>query len=180
MSLFIAPASCKVLNWLQWNFQTKVKYIKSTCEILARDYDGDIPETVEGLCKLPGVGPKMAHLCMNIAWHKMSGIGKFHGFVGRLIRIRGLNHQLANFTKILKGEWKKPELSTDLNYYPVIHKVDLTVFHGLFNLASLQALTPTSTASATAWGGPARAAPRRPRRRGRRWRTGYRRRSGSR
>ena len=115
MSLFIAPASCKVLNWLQWNFQTKVKYIKSTCEILARDYDGDIPETVEGLCKLPGVGPKMAHLCMNIAWHKMSGIGKFHGFVGRLIRIRGLNHQLANFTKILKWEWKKPEPSTELN-----------------------------------------------------------------
>ena len=57
-------------------FQNKVKYIKSTCEILVRDYDGDIPETVEGLCKLPGVGPKMAHLCMNIAWHKMSGIGK--------------------------------------------------------------------------------------------------------
>ena len=81
MSLFIAPASCKVLNWLQTNFQTKVKYIKSTCEILVRDYDGDIPETVEDLCKLPGVGPKMAHLCMNIAWHKMSGIGEFHGFV---------------------------------------------------------------------------------------------------
>ena len=58
------------------NFQTKVKHIKSTCEILVRDYDGDIPETVEDLCKLPGVGPKMAHLCMNIAWNKMSGIGK--------------------------------------------------------------------------------------------------------
>ena len=47
-----------------------------TCEILERDYDGDIPATVEDLCKLPGVGPKMAHLCMNIAWNKMSGIGE--------------------------------------------------------------------------------------------------------
>ena len=47
-----------------------------TCEILERDYDGDIPGTVEDLCKLPGVGPKMAHLCMNIAWNKMSGIGE--------------------------------------------------------------------------------------------------------
>lgn len=24
---------------------------------------------------LPGVGPKMAHICMNVAWDKLSGIG---------------------------------------------------------------------------------------------------------
>ena len=59
-----------------FNFQTKVRHIKSTCEILVKDYDGDIPESVEDLCKLPGVGPKMAHLCMNIAWNQMSGIGE--------------------------------------------------------------------------------------------------------
>lgn len=56
-------------------FQTKVKHLKKTAEILKRDYDCDIPDSVEGLCKLPGVGPKMAHLCMNIAWKKQSGIG---------------------------------------------------------------------------------------------------------
>ena len=44
--------------------------------MLSSDFDGDIPDSVEGLCGLPGVGPKMAHLCMNIAWKKQSGIGE--------------------------------------------------------------------------------------------------------
>jgi endonuclease-3 len=43
---------------------------------LKNDYDCDIPNSVEGLCKLPGVGPKMAYLCMNIAWKETTGIGR--------------------------------------------------------------------------------------------------------
>jgi len=54
-----------------------VKYIKRTSEILRDQYDGDIPDTVEKLCSLPGVGPKMAHLCMNSAWGIVTGIGKY-------------------------------------------------------------------------------------------------------
>lgn len=56
-------------------WRTKVKYIKKTCEVLRDEYDCDIPNTLEGLCKLPGVGPKMAHLCMKTAWGKVTGIG---------------------------------------------------------------------------------------------------------
>ncbi|XP_044252425.1 endonuclease III-like protein 1 [Tribolium madens] len=56
-------------------WKTKVKYIKKTTEILKNDYNGDIPKTVEDLCKLPGVGPKMAHLCMKTAWNEVTGIG---------------------------------------------------------------------------------------------------------
>jgi len=48
----------------------KAGYIKRTAEILQEKYDGDIPDTVEGLCSLPGVGEKMAHLCMGAAWNK--------------------------------------------------------------------------------------------------------------
>lgn len=55
--------------------QSKVKYIKKTTEILKKNYNGDIPKTVEDLCKLPGVGPKMAHLCMKTAWNEVTGIG---------------------------------------------------------------------------------------------------------
>ena len=58
------------------NFQKKVVYIKKTCEILARDYEGDIPPTLKEMCQLPGVGPKMAHLCMDIGWGKLTGIGE--------------------------------------------------------------------------------------------------------
>ena len=56
-------------------WKRKVAYIKETCQVLKNDYNGDIPDTVEGLCKLKGVGPKMAHICMNVAWGKQSGIG---------------------------------------------------------------------------------------------------------
>lgn len=54
-----------------------MKYIKNTTAILKEEYSGDIPNTVESLCRLPGVGPKMAHLCMNIGWGIVTGIGNF-------------------------------------------------------------------------------------------------------
>ncbi|XP_066990162.1 endonuclease III-like protein 1 [Macrobrachium rosenbergii] len=56
-------------------WKKKVVYIKKTCEILKEKYACDIPPTVEEMCKLPGVGPKMAHLCMDIGWGKLTGIG---------------------------------------------------------------------------------------------------------
>lgn len=53
----------------------KTKYIKATAIILRDQFNSDIPETVEGLMSLPGVGPKMAYLCMSAAWGKVEGIG---------------------------------------------------------------------------------------------------------
>lgn len=55
--------------------QTKVKYIKKTTQTLKEQYNGDIPDSVEKLCKLTGVGPKMAHICMKVAWNRITGIG---------------------------------------------------------------------------------------------------------
>uniref|UniRef100_A0AAY4E9R9 Endonuclease III-like protein 1 n=1 Tax=Denticeps clupeoides TaxID=299321 RepID=A0AAY4E9R9_9TELE len=56
-------------------WKTKVKYLKQCSAILQKEYGGDIPSSVEGLTGLPGVGPKMAHLAMDIAWKQVSGIG---------------------------------------------------------------------------------------------------------
>ncbi|CAG8459359.1 12639_t:CDS:2 [Acaulospora morrowiae] len=53
----------------------KAKYMKQVAEICQDKYSGDIPNTVEELMKLPGVGPKMAYLCMNSAWKQNEGIG---------------------------------------------------------------------------------------------------------
>lgn len=53
----------------------KTKFIKQTAEILRDKFDGDIPDTIEGLVSLPGVGPKMAYLCMSAAWGRDEGIG---------------------------------------------------------------------------------------------------------
>jgi endonuclease-3 len=56
-------------------FKTKVKHIKKTAEILENKYDGDIPDSIETLCALPGVGPKMAYIAMTAAWNRVVGIG---------------------------------------------------------------------------------------------------------
>lgn len=54
-------------------YQRKVEYIKKTSEILKTEYNGDIPANVPDLCKLPGVGPKMAYLVMKCAWNQIEG-----------------------------------------------------------------------------------------------------------
>jgi len=53
----------------------KTKNIKRVAQILADDFDSDIPPTIFGLTSLPGVGPKMAYLCMSSAWGRDEGIG---------------------------------------------------------------------------------------------------------
>lgn len=58
-------------------YKTKAKNIKRAAQILIDQYESDIPPDVEQLIKLPGVGPKMAHICMHSAWGVVSGIGKF-------------------------------------------------------------------------------------------------------
>jgi endonuclease III len=53
----------------------KTKYIKNTAVILRDKFGSDIPDTIDGLISLPGVGPKMAYLCMSSAWGRDEGIG---------------------------------------------------------------------------------------------------------
>lgn len=53
----------------------KSQFIRRTAQVCVDQYNGDIPRTLEGLCELPGVGPKMAHLTMQHAWNDMVGIG---------------------------------------------------------------------------------------------------------
>jgi endonuclease III len=68
----------KLLNELIWAVgfhNNKTKYIKAAAEILRDNWGGDIPDTIEGLVSLPGVGPKMAHLCLSVAWGRTEGIG---------------------------------------------------------------------------------------------------------
>jgi endonuclease-3 len=56
-------------------YKRKSEYIKKVTKICKEQYDGDIPPDVESLQKLPGVGPKMAYLCMSTAWNMEVGIG---------------------------------------------------------------------------------------------------------
>lgn len=79
-------------------WRTKVKYIKQATALIQQEFGGDIPNTVEGLIRLPGVGPKMAHLAMDIAWNQVSGIG-----------VDTHVHRISNRLGWTKSETKTPE-----------------------------------------------------------------------
>lgn len=56
-------------------YKTKSKSIKKTSQILIDSFESDIPRDIKGLISLAGVGPKMAHICMRVAWNEVTGIG---------------------------------------------------------------------------------------------------------
>lgn len=55
-------------------YTRKASNLKKIAKICLLKYDGDIPSSLEDLLSLPGIGPKMAHLVMNIAWNNVQGI----------------------------------------------------------------------------------------------------------
>ncbi|XP_017859941.1 PREDICTED: endonuclease III-like protein 1 [Drosophila arizonae] len=79
-------------------YKNKAKYLKQTSEILVDKYNEDIPNNIKELLKLPGVGPKMAHICMATAWQEITGIG-----------VDTHVHRIANRLAWLKKPTKEPE-----------------------------------------------------------------------
>ena len=49
-------------------YRTKAKHVLETCQILVQQYEGMVPQTREGLEKLPGVGRKTANVVLNTAF----------------------------------------------------------------------------------------------------------------
>ncbi|KAG5337609.1 hypothetical protein C0989_009169 [Termitomyces sp. Mn162] len=66
----ISDAIGKVGFW-----RRKTEYIKKAAQRLRDEFDSDVPKTVDELCSLPGVGPKMAFLALQVAWNLNVGIG---------------------------------------------------------------------------------------------------------
>lgn len=60
---------CRIL----WSCADEYRYIKQTAQKLQDDFDSDVPKTVDELCSLPGVGPKMAFLALQVAWNMYVG-----------------------------------------------------------------------------------------------------------
>ena len=55
-------------------FHTKAKHIKKMSEIITREYNGEIPTTLEALLGLPGVGYKTANVFLNDLYQSNQGI----------------------------------------------------------------------------------------------------------
>lgn len=73
--LAVEPERLNELIWAVGFHNNKTKYLKQAAVILRDQWKGDIPDSIEGLVSLPGVGPKMAHLCLSSAWGRTEGIG---------------------------------------------------------------------------------------------------------
>ncbi|XP_030634762.1 endonuclease III-like protein 1 [Chanos chanos] len=99
-------------------WRTKVKYIKQTTAMIQQECGGDIPNTVERLVRLPGVGPKMAHLAMDIAWNTVSGIGvdtHVHRISNRLGWTRAETKNPEETRRALE-DWLPRELWSEINW----------------------------------------------------------------
>lgn len=59
-------------------YRTKAKSIKEASEILLRDYDGRVPDTMEELLALPGVGRKIANLLLGDIFGKGGIVADTH------------------------------------------------------------------------------------------------------
>jgi len=100
-------------------WRNKAKYLLRTCTVLKEKYNSDIPDTVAGLCKLPGVGPKMAHLTMNIAWGNQSGIGvdtHVHRIVSRLGWTKQEECKTPEQTRQCLEAWLPKDKWTEINW----------------------------------------------------------------
>ena len=59
-------------------FRTKAHNIKAACAMLARDYGGVLPDTMEELLKFPGVGRKVANLLLGDVYRKGGTVTDTH------------------------------------------------------------------------------------------------------
>ncbi|MCX8164154.1 MAG: endonuclease III [Aquificaceae bacterium] len=55
-------------------YRNKAKFIKSACQKIMEDFGGEVPDTMEGLTSLPGIGRKSANIILYNALGKNEGI----------------------------------------------------------------------------------------------------------
>ena len=101
-------------------FKTKSKDIVEMCKKLLEDFDGEVPDTIEALTTLPGVGRKTANLIVGDIFGKPAVVVDTHCI--RITTRLGL-HKLTDQRKI-ETELRKllpPEESNDFCHRLVLH-----------------------------------------------------------
>ncbi|KAI0689833.1 DNA glycosylase [Cytidiella melzeri] len=99
-------------------WRRKTQYIKQTAQKLHDEFDSDVPKTVDELCSLPGVGPKMAFLCLQVAWNINVGIG-VDVHVHRITNRLGWHQpptQTPEQTRLNLQSWLPTELHPEINH----------------------------------------------------------------
>lgn len=102
-------------------FKTKAHDISETCKILAGEYGGIVPDTVEELIKLPGVGRKTANLVVGDIYKKPAVVCDTHCI--RITNLLGLTTTKDPF----KCEMELRDLLDPMESNDFCHR---TVLHG--------------------------------------------------
>lgn len=86
-------------------YHQKAKSIQESCKIIVEEYDGKVPDSLEKLVRLPGVGRKTANVVLGNAFGKNVGV-VVDTHVSRLSRRLGLTQE-KNPEKIEKDLMRK-------------------------------------------------------------------------
>ena len=93
-------------------FRSKAKHAVETAGILVRDYQGQVPQSIKDLVKLPGVGEKTAKVVMNVAFGKPYVAVDTHIF--RVAHRTGLVREANGRTPTEVGAFLEKHLPEDL------------------------------------------------------------------
>jgi endonuclease-3 len=95
----------------------KAKYIYNTTEYIMNEKDGKVPNTFHGLCKLSGVGPKMAMIVMDVAFNQCLGVSidtHLHRMLQQLKWVK--NPKNPEDTRKQLESWLPRSYWKDMNY----------------------------------------------------------------
>jgi endonuclease-3 len=94
----------------------KTRFIKQAAIDIRDKFNGEIPDTIEGLTSLAGVGPKMGYLCLSAAWGRTEGIG-VDVHVHRITNLWGW-HKTKNpeETRAMLESWLPKEKWHEINW----------------------------------------------------------------
>jgi len=100
---------------------SKARDISACMKVLDEKYDGNVPDTMEELLALPGVGRKSANLIMGDVFGKPAIVTDTHCI--RLSNLIGLVNGIKEPGKVEKELWKiiPPEEGNDLCHRFVMH-----------------------------------------------------------
>ena len=94
---------------------TKAKRMKALAQMCHEKHGGDIPPDAAQLMELPGIGPKMAFIAMNVAWGKAAGVG-VDTHVHRLCnRLGWVDTKTPEKTRLAVEQWLPIEEWIDFN-----------------------------------------------------------------
>ena len=93
----------------------KAQYLKQTASILQEKYGGKVPNTLEEICSLPGVGPKMAIITLKVGFNIVAGIS-VDTHVHRIAnRLNWANSSTPEGTRLELQSWVPKEHWSSIN-----------------------------------------------------------------